>query len=228
MDFDRLPDLVERYKRLYVPAVADALDKRGLWNQLLANDIKPLTMDMKVAGPAFTAKGHPTTLTDVGIGSRILEHFTPLCVALWDTSGDTAVGHWGELMSTAAQSKGCQGAVIDGGIRDTSYILARGFPVFTRFRCAADAMGRWKITDMNIPVRVSGVLVRPGDWIFGDVDGVVIVPQELVMEVLEEAEAVVDAENRIREAVGEGVPLHDMYEQFKLSERPADTTGIRG
>jgi regulator of RNase E activity RraA len=227
MDFDQLQDFVARYKRLYVPAVADALDKRGLWNQLLANDIKPLTMDAKIAGPAFTAKGHPTTLLDVGIGSRILEHFTPLCVAMWDTSSDTTVGHWGELMSNAAQSKGCQGAVIDGGVRDTSYILARGFPVFTRFRCAADAMGRWKITDMNIPVRMSGVLVRPGDWVFGDVDGVVIVPEELIVEVLEEAEAVVEAENKIREAVKSGAPLHEMYDQFKLTDRSATAMGIR-
>ncbi|MCO5082295.1 MAG: RraA family protein [Rhizobiaceae bacterium] len=212
--------IAERFKRLYVPAVADILDKKGLWNQLLPHEIRPLDDDMKIAGPAFTAKGHATAELDLGIGPRILEEFLPDCVAVWDTSGDMTVGHWGELMSNSAMAKGCVGAVVDGGIRDTGYIRKLGFPVFSRFRCAADAMGRWKITDMNVSVRIGNVVIHPGDYLFGDIDGVVVIPKALTLEVLEKAEAVVAAEDEIRVAVAKGEPLADMYERFKLLDRP--------
>lgn len=214
-------EIAERFKKLYVPAVADILDKKGLWHQLLPKEIMPLDDDMKVAGPAFTAKGHPTAGLDIGIGPRILEEFTPGCVAVWDTSGDQDVGHWGELMSNSAMSKGCVGAVIDGGIRDTGYIRKLGFNVFSKFRNAADAVGRWTIVAMNVPVKIGNVLVHPGDYIFGDLDGVVVIPKDIVMEVLVEAEAVVAAESEIRVAVANGAPLADLYNKFKLLDRPS-------
>jgi regulator of RNase E activity RraA len=215
--------LSARLEELYVPAVADVLDSLGRWNQLLSIDIAPLQLGQKIAGPAFTAKGHATVDLDVGLGAGVLDGLTPGCVAIWDTSNDRTTGHWGELMSTMARARGCRGAVIDGGIRDSEYILRQGFPVWSKFRCAADAMGRWKITDANVPVVVSGILIRPGDFIFADIDGVLVIPHEIVEDVVTRAEAVVDAEDDIREAVSSGEPLADMYEKFKLLERSPRT-----
>lgn len=219
MDHDDVIKLCERFERLYVPAVADTLDKMGLWNQLLAPEIMPLQLSQKVAGPAYTAKGHATIETDTGLGPRALHGLTPGCVAVWDTSGDMVVGHWGELMSNSALSRGCRGAVIDGGIRDTGQILEAGFPVWSKYRSAADARGRWTITDANVSVVVSGVIIAPGDFIFADADGVVVVPSELVEEVIAKAEQLVAAEDEIRVAVSNGQPLSELYEKFKITER---------
>lgn len=219
MDHDAIISLCERYERLYVPAVSDILDKMGLWGQLLSPEIMPLQLNQKVAGPAFTAKGHATIETDTGLGSRALHGLTPGCVAVWDTSGDNVTGHWGELMSNSAISRGCRGAVIDGGIRDTAQILEAGFPVWSRFRSAADARGRWTITDANVSVEVSGVIIAPGDFIFADADGVAVIPSDLVEEVVSKAEKLVEHENEIRVAVSNGQPLSELYEKFKITER---------
>jgi regulator of RNase E activity RraA len=219
VDHDAVISLCERYERLYVPAVSDVLDKLGLWNQLLPHEIAALQLHQKAAGPAYTAKGHATIETDTGLGSRALHGLTPGCIAVWDTSGDNVTGHWGELMSNSALARGCRGAVIDGGIRDTAHIMEAGFPVWTRFRSAADARGRWTITDANVTVIVSGVVIAPGDFVFADADGVVVVPAELAEEVVAKAEKLVENENAIREAVQKGQPLSDLYERFKITER---------
>lgn len=225
MDQDVIINFCERYEQLYVPAVADTLDRLGLWNQLLTPQIMPLQLNQKVAGPAFTAKGHATIEVNTGLGSRVLEGLTPGCVAVWDTSGEMVTGHWGELMSNSALSRGCRGAVIDGGIRDTGYILRANFPVWSKFRSAADARGRWTITDSNVPVMVSGVVISPGDFVFADADGVAIIPAELVEEVLVKSEQVVRNENEIRSAVSKGQPLSELYEKFKMLERPIGRNG---
>lgn len=219
MDPDDVIKLCERYERLYVPAVADVLDKMGMWNQLLPYEIGALQLHQKAAGPAYTAKGHATIDPDTGLGSRALQGLTPGCMAVWDTSGERVTGHWGELMSTMARWKGCRGAVVDGGIRDTPAILEAGFPVWSRYRSAADARGRWTITDANVTVIIGGVTVAPGDFVFADADGVVVVPAELTQEVVARAEKLVENENTIREAVQGGRPLADLYEEFKITER---------
>lgn len=219
MDTDAVIKLCERYERLYVPAVADVLDKMGLWNQLLPHEIGALQLGHKAAGPAYTAKGHATIDPNTGLGSRALQGLTPGCMAVWDTSGEHVTGHWGELMSTMARAKECRGAVVDGGIRDTQAILDLGFPVWSRYRSAADARGRWTITDANITVIIGGVVVAPGDFVFADADGVVVVPSELAEEVVTKAEKVVENETTIRHAVQGGRPLADLYEEFKITER---------
>lgn len=225
MDHDAIINFCERYERLYVPAVADALDKLGLWNQLLSPEIMPLQLNQRVAGPAYTAKGHATIECNTGLGSRALEGLAPGNIAVWDTSGDMVVGHWGELMSNSAISRGCRGAVIDGGIRDTSHILDVNFPVWSKFRSAADARGRWTITDANVTVIISGVVIAPGDFIFADADGVVVVPAPLVEEVVVKAEQLVEHESVIRVAVSKGQPLSELYEKFKITYRAVGRDG---
>jgi regulator of RNase E activity RraA len=218
VDSAHIISLCERYEKLYVPAVADILDDHGLWNQLLPKEIMPLQLGQKAAGPAFTAKGHATTKLDTGLGARVMEGLAPGCIAVWDTTGDTTTGHWGELMSTSAMAKGCRGAVVDGGIRDTDYIRGHGFPVWSRFRSAADAMGRWTIEEAQLPIVIGSVTIRPGDFVFADSDGVVLVPQDLVEDVLAEAERVVASENKIRVALVSGGVLADQYKSFGLHE----------
>lgn len=212
-----LAEICERYKKLYTPAVADILDSKGLWHQIMDNDVKGLTLDMMVAGPAFTVLGMCERSEDKAIrkGPLVVDRLGQYHVAVFETGGDTRTGHWGELLSNAARTRGAHGAVIDGGVRDTRYILQMGFPVFCKFRCPGDATGRWNVVDMEIPVTVGGVRVHPGDFIFGDADGVVVVPQKLTVEVLREAEAVLKLEDEIRQQVRAGASVERLYRSYE-------------
>lgn len=209
-------ELAERYKRLYVPAVADVLDEKGLWFQVVHRSIRPLEMNMKIAGPAFTILGQRNRMLDRSkrMGPKIIDKFTPGVIAMYDTLGDEETGHWGELWSNGAVSKGCAGAVIDGGIRDTAYIQKINFPIFSKYICANDAHGRFNIIDYQCQVHIGNVPVNPGDYVFGDCDGVVIIPKELTVEVLLEAEKVVHTENKIREEVMQGESLGALYKKY--------------
>lgn len=212
-----LKELCERYRALYVPAIADVLDDFGLWHQVMDNEIQGLTLDMRVAGPAYTVLGRPERSTDRTIrnGARMIDELSPFEVAVFDCSDDQTTGHWGELLTNGAIARGAQGAVIDGGIRDSAAILDLGFPVFHRFRAARDAKGRWNVVDMQAPIVAGGVVVNPGDLVVGDADGVVVVPRHMALDVLTEAEEVVRTENEIRLRVRAGEKVGDLYQKYE-------------
>ncbi len=212
-----MPELCERFRQLYVPAVCDALDRHGLWHQILDNDIKPLTYDMVVAGPAFTVCGRPERSTDksIRLGARAIDELRPMEVVVMQTGGDTHTGHWGELLTNGCLARGATGAVIDGGVRDTRFILELGFPVFCKFRCPGDARGRWNVTQMQTPITLGGVQVHPRDFIFGDADGVVVIPKDLTEEILVAAEKAVIEEREIRQRVQRGESVADLYLKYE-------------
>ena len=118
------------------------------------------------------------------------------------------------MWSAGAVKRGCVGAVVDGGIRDTAYIRRRGFPIFHRFTRPGDAVGRFNIVDFDCPVTIGGVRVGPGDYVFGDEDGIVVIPAELTLEVLEKAEEVSLRENRIRAEISPGKSLAELYAEY--------------
>lgn len=212
-----IEELCARYRQLYTAAVADALDDKGLWHQIADRRIQPLTLDMRVAGPAFTMLGRPERSTDRAIrkGVQAVDALRPHTVAVMDCSGEEITGHWGELLTNGALVRGCTGAVIDGGTRDVVAILKMGFPVFCKFRSPADAKGRWNVVDFDCPVTIGGVPVSRGDFVVGDCDGVVVVPRDLVVEVLLEAEEVVKAEAEIRQRVRDGQSVAKLYMEYK-------------
>lgn len=213
VEIDQLTAAAERFKRLYVPAVNDVLDDYGLRHQFLHHAIRPLDSSYMIAGPAFTIAGVKNADMDVTrrMGPKVIDHMRPGVIAIYDTGGDETTGVWGELWSAGAATRGCAGAVVDGGIRDTAFMRRAGFPIFYRFTSPADAVGRFTVADFECPVNVGGVRVTPGDYIFGDEDGVVVIPQEITMDVLAKAEEVGQRENRIREAIKPGTSLADLY-----------------
>jgi regulator of RNase E activity RraA len=206
----------QRFLKLYVPAVVDVLDEMELEFQACDSALRPLELGMKVAGPAFTIKGQRSgnPQDTMKIGAQIIDNFTPGCVVCYDTCGDPETGHWGELWSSGAMTKGCVGCVLDGGIRDTAYIMRVKFPVFHRYINPNDARGRFAITDSQCEVNIGKVLVGPGDYVFGDYDGIVIIPKDLIIPVLEKAEAIVETENKIRAEVNEGSELGMLYKKY--------------
>lgn len=212
-----IEELCARFRAVYVAAVADALDGRDMWHQIVDRRIQPLTPDMRVAGPAFTMLGRPERSTDRTIrkGVAAVDAVRPHTVVVMDCSGEEITGHWGELLTNGTLVRGGTGAVIDGGIRDTSAILALKFPVFCKFRSPADAKGRWNVIDFDCAVTLGGVPVQPGDFIVGDADGVVVIPQALAVEILEEAEQIVAEEREVRRRVLNRESVADLYMRFK-------------
>jgi 4-hydroxy-4-methyl-2-oxoglutarate aldolase len=217
MDHINLDELVKRYKNLYTGAVSDTLDEMGLRNQALPYYIMPIKLDMVVAGPAFTGQGYPvgdTTNNDSSTRIRMLESIKPGTVSVWSSAGHFESAHWGEIMSNAARERGCTGAVVDGGLRDTNFVLKMDFPVFYRFRCSASSIGRWEIREWLVPIKIGETMVLPDDFIFGDVDGVVVIPKDLTEEVLAKTEEVVARENKMRVELSSGVTVSEVYRKY--------------
>jgi 4-hydroxy-4-methyl-2-oxoglutarate aldolase len=209
-------DVVKRYKTLYTGAVADVLDSLGFRNQVLPHYIAPVTNDLIVAGPAFTGQGYPVAdIANDDSQTRInmLESIKPGTVSVWSSLGHFESAHWGEIMSNAARERGCTGAVVDGGLRDTRFVLQMRFPVFCRFRCAASSIGRWEIKEWQIPVKIGNTVIHPDDFVFGDIDGVVVVPKKATIEVLEKTEHKVGQEKKMRVDLRKGVTVSEVYKK---------------
>lgn len=209
-------ELTRRYRALYTGAVSDVVDSLGLRQQALPHYITPLTLDMVVAGPAFTGQGYPVDNVkndDSDTRIRMLESIKPGTVSVWSSAGHFTSAHWGEIMSNAARERGCTGAVVDGGLRDTRFVLKMGFPVFCRFRCSASSIGRWEIKEWMIPIRIGDTVINPDDFVFGDCDGVVVIPKSLAVEVLLKTEEIVKRENAMRADLAQGMAVSDVYKK---------------
>jgi 4-hydroxy-4-methyl-2-oxoglutarate aldolase len=210
-------DMVERYKAVHTPALADILDQKGRFHQVLPPQIQAIGPGMKVAGPAQTAKGTPTIIHKdeyLQVAFEAYMAIEPGQVAVYDTSQDPGTSHWGEMISTATKAKGCGGAIIDGGVRDVEAIIELGFPVFARYKTPADIRGRWRYVEVGIPIRIGDVEIKPGDWVIGDANGVVVVPQDLATEVLLAGEEVMATERKIREELHAGEHPLNVYLKY--------------
>jgi 4-hydroxy-4-methyl-2-oxoglutarate aldolase len=210
-------EMCERYKKLYTGAVGDILDKRGYRDQILPYYINPIRNDMLIAGPAFTGYGeshNDPTENDTRMRLAMLEEITPHSISVWATHGNFSAAHWGEIMSTAARERGCTGAVLDGGVRDTSFILEMNFPVFCRFKCSASSIGRWSIRKFQVPILIGQTQIVPDDFIIGDIDGVVVIPQAVAYEVLTEAEEISALEREMRAELRKGARITEVYKKY--------------
>ena len=212
------PDLLERLAKIpYTGAISDILDEMGFHNQVLPKEIQSLHPGQTVAGRALTIAGEPTTSDDPEVifipFLKMLGEVKPGDV-LVSQPHDNLAAHLGELSSETAQFRGARGAVIDGGARDTDYILKLGFPVFARYKTPVDIVGRWRLVAHNIPVDIGRVHIDPGDSIVGDGDGVVAIPQSIIEEVVTKAEEVVETENRVRKSILKGMHPVDAFRQF--------------
>ena len=213
-----IPELAARFSALYTGALTDVLDGHGYLQQTLGPELLPLRPGMRAAGPAYPILGRPHPVHDYDTSIRkileMLGSVTPGSVAVYQTN-DRACAHLGELSVVSLASRGCVGAVIDGGARDADYILREGFPVFSRYVTPQDCVPRWELLGHgDVTIVIGGVRIALGDWIVADVDGIVVVPGEHVREVLAEAEAKVSTENEIRDAVRAGMLPLDAYERF--------------
>jgi 4-hydroxy-4-methyl-2-oxoglutarate aldolase len=173
---------------------------------------------MRLAGPVYPVLGRPHPGHDYDTSIRLVLEMLGAVpsghVAVYQTN-DRGAAHFGELSATSLASRGCAGAVIDGGTRDAEYILREDFPVFSRYVTPQDCVPRWELlAHGDVTIVIGGVRLAPGDWIVGDRDGLVIVPGEQVNETLAEAEEKVATEDTIRDAVRRGTLPLDAYERY--------------
>lgn len=200
-------EMRERYLKLFSGAVNDVLRfKHKMHASSLPSAFAPLREEMMLAGQAFTVKGGPdiTTEGEFEMRARMLEALTEDSIVVWDCTGDTVTAQWGEVMTMAASRAGCRGAIVNG-VRDTKAVLAQGFPVFHKYQVSTGMLGRFRMYHYQRPILMGEIIVRPGDWIFGDVDGVVAVPQEIAYDVLLAAEQLVNKEVQIKDWIRDGV-----------------------
>ncbi len=202
-----LEELLDRFEKVTTPMVNDALRERTLVYQILPSAILPLRENFRVAGIAFTVKGSKSLAMKNDMGERVkmIESIPAHSFVVWDTNEDDESTQWGEVITMAAIKRGCRAAAVDGGIRDTDKVLEMKFPVFARYRNSNGMLGRFRITDWEIPIRIGNVNIFPGDVVFGDIDGVIIVPRKIAYEVLLRAEQIRDGESELKRWVKEGM-----------------------
>jgi len=206
--FDEMRD------KLYAALISDILDSLGARQQAMRADIRPAYRGAVVVGRAYPVISSDIfEITDDPYRGEIeaVDSLKPNDVMVVFTHQSKRTCLWGELLSTAARARGARGAVIDGYTRDVNRITAMQFPTFATGMSVVDSAGRSIVTAHGCPVKCGDVLVNPGDIVFGDIDGVVMVPRELEKEVIPRALEKLTKENLTREMLLKGSLLRDAY-----------------
>ena len=214
-------------RELYSAVLGDVLDSLGFLRQFLPPNLRPLRDDMVVIGRALPVleADYFTASDPAGQTSLSQQPFGLMFAALDDlkpnevyvaTGGSPAYALWGELMSTRALHLGAAGAIVNGYSRDTRGILRLNFPTFSHGAYAVDQRPRGKVVDFRVPIEITGVRIEPGDLIFGDLDGVLVIPRLVETEAIRQAFEKVRAENLIRTALESGLSTVEAFARFGI------------
>jgi 4-hydroxy-4-methyl-2-oxoglutarate aldolase len=199
--------------------LADVLDGLGHRTSALPQSIRPLCPEWKVFGrvatlSAVSVAAEPEKPYEIELAC--VDALKPGDVLVATTNGDRSSALWGELLSTASRAHGAVGAIIDGLTRDVAKILAMDFPVFATGFSPLDSKGRLDGIAHGQPIRVGDCIVRPGDFVFGDVDGVVVVPAELAERAFPRALEKVTGENLVRAELAKGHSAREVFAQYGI------------
>jgi regulator of RNase E activity RraA len=212
-------------EKLFPAVIGDILDTMGLLHQFLPAHIRPLRPEMVIVGRAMPVLESNAFAASEPQGSGPLSRqpFGLLFQALDDlrehevylaTGCTPTFALWGGLMTTRARHLKAAGAVLDGYHRDTPEVLASGLPVFSMGGYAQDQGARGKVVDWRVPLELGGVRVQPGDIVFGDMDGVLIVPKAAEEEAIRRALEKVSAENTVRQAIERGMSTQEAFRTY--------------
>jgi regulator of RNase E activity RraA len=208
-------------QRLYVAAVCDILDSLGYRDQAMHQRLRPLLPDIRNCGFVGRARTVRWMETDYiveqdpyGMEIEVMDSLRPGDVVVHSTDYAGTNAPWGELMSTVAKHNGAVGCVCDSQIRDCVRIIEMGFPVYCAGIRPLDSMGRGKVMAYDVPVKCGEVLVHPGELVFADFDGVVVVPQEVEKQALELAAEKANKESLSRQELLAGKTLRKVYDRY--------------
>ncbi len=207
---------------LYVAAVCDILDGLGFRNQAMHQRLRPLLPDIRKCGFIGRARTFSWIETDniseedpYGLEIEAMDSLKAGEVVVHSTDYSSTNAPWGELMSTISRKKGVAGCICDSQIRDCVKIIEMGFPVYYTGIRPLDSKGRAKVMEYDVPIRCGEVLVKPGDIVFADFDGIVVVPKEVENEVFSLAAEKADHESLSRKELLEGKSLREVYDKYK-------------
>ncbi|HKM75839.1 MAG TPA: RraA family protein [Candidatus Bathyarchaeia archaeon] len=210
-------------QNLYVPAVCDVLDSLGYRNQAMHQRIRPLLPDMERCGFVGRARTVRWMETDYvmdddpyGLEIDVIDSLKQGAVVVHSTDYSGTNAPWGELMSTVAKRNGAVGCICDSQIRDSVKIIKMGFPVYYAGIKPVDSMGRGRVMAYDVPIKCGEVLVNPGELIFADFDGVVVLPKEVERQVVTLALEKVRKENASRKELMQGETLRNVYNKYRV------------
>lgn len=206
-------------EHLYVPVACDVLDSLGYREQAMHQRLRPLDPNnCTIVGRARTFRWMETDYVveedPYGLEITGIDSLRPGDVVLHSTDHGSTNAPWGELMSTVAQHRGAVGCICDSMIRDCRRIIDLRFPVFTAGIRPLDSMGRGRVMAYDVPIRCGNVLVRPGDLVFADFDGIVVIPRAVEDEVLLQAADKASRESASRAELMAGALLRDVYQKY--------------
>lgn len=202
---------------LYTAVISDVLDGMGYRNQVMRAGLNPLVEGSVVAGRARTLLAvdyYEPLEQPYAVEMQFIDTLVAGDLVVAGTNESIENGLWGELLSTASKVRGARGAIIDGYVRDVRKIKRLGFPLWSTGAKPVDSAGRGMTLAYDCAVKCGGVLVRPGDIVFADEDGIVVIPQKLTESVVQAALAKVAAEDATRSALQKGVPLSEVFQKF--------------
>lgn len=203
--------------QLYSAVVSDALDALGYCNQCPRVALRPVTGGSMLVGRCKTTLWADMAHTDpkpYALELAAVDACQADDVLIAAAGGSMRSAVWGELLSTAAANAGCVGAIVDGAVRDVVKMTEMGFTIFARGTLPYDSGHRQRVIDVDMPVEIDGVRFCPGDLVFADRDGVVVVPQPVEAEAVQRAWDKVHTENKIRDAIQGGMKATEAYEKF--------------
>ena len=212
-----MASLTERLAACYSGAVHDVLRGMGHENVVLPASIKPLDPARRLAGPAWTVSGHIDRMKsrdETLLGWCTLLSKAPAGHVVVCQPHNHEVALMGELSAQTLAARGVIGYVVDGGSRDTDFVLAQGFPVFCSFLTPSDIVRRWIPDAYGAPIDIGGVTIATGDYVLGDRDGVVIVPGDIAEEVVAQTEQIVATESEMRRALVGGMDPVEAYHKY--------------
>ena len=210
-------------KGLYVAAVCDILDDMGYRKQAMHQRLRPLLPDMRNCGFMGRARTFEWMEVDYvdeedpyGLEIEAMDSLIEVDVVVHSTDCNSTNAPWGELMSTIAKRKGVVGCVCDSQVRDCIKIIEMNFPVYYAGIRPLDSKGRGLVIAYDVPVQCGEVLVNPGDLIFADFDGIVVIPKTMEKEVVQKAKEKVQAENLSRVELLDGKTLREVFDKYKV------------
>jgi regulator of RNase E activity RraA len=203
---------------LYTPVVGDILDQLDCYHQFLPQPIQPMLESMKLAGramPALVGDAHGPQKRPFGKLTEALDQLEPGEVYV-TSGGEMRCAYWGEILTATARMRGAVGAVVNGFHRDTPRVLEQNWPVFSRGRYAQDSSVRMQVIDYRCPLEIENVWVEPGDLVFADLDGVLIVPKKHEVEAIERALEKARGEKTVRKEIENGMSSTAAFKKYGI------------
>jgi len=209
----------DKLDKCFSAVLQDVMDGMNVRVQCMDASIKPLDPGMRTWGEALTI--YLETVTEVPehpfqMEMELLDSANEGHIIIAQCNSKELTAFWGGLLTNAAVGRKMTGVIIDGGARDYNEIMELGFPVFCKGLSPYDSLGRMDAKECDVPVECGGIRVNPGDLIFGDVDGIVVVPQEIVDEVIAKAWEKVQGESTVREELRNGAGVADTFKKYGI------------